>query len=120
VPVTVVDGQIVVGFDQSRLEQLIAQAQKEKPVFGAAVADAVRVLKGKSPLIVGAYVGKVKPDSIAEKLGLKPGDIIIQMNIERIAGATDFEKGISNLKPGSSISLVYIRDNTVLTNEVVW
>jgi S1-C subfamily serine protease len=120
VPVTVIDGQIVVGFDQLRLEQLIAQAQKERPVFGAAIADAITVLKGKSPVIVGAYVGKVRPDSVAEKLGLKPGDIIIQINMERIAGAMDFEKGISNLKPSSSISLVYVRDNAVLTNQAIW
>lgn len=119
VPVTVIDGQTVVGFDQSRLEQLIAQIQKEKIVFGAAIADAVAVLKNKSPVIVGAYVGKVKPDSLADKLGLKPGDIIIQMNMERIAGVKDFEQTMSNLKSGTKISLVYVRDNTILTNETM-
>jgi len=40
VPVTVIDGQTVVGFDQPRLEQLIAQAEAAaRPKFGAGIAN---------------------------------------------------------------------------------
>jgi glutaredoxin len=65
VPVTVVDGQTVVGFDQPRLEWLFAQAQTSTPPkFGAAVADVGKSAKKGAPIVFGAYVGRIKPGSI--------------------------------------------------------
>jgi len=43
VPVTIINGQIVVGFDRGRLEQLVTQTQTiQRPSFGASIADAMR------------------------------------------------------------------------------
>ena len=116
VPVTFINGQVVIGFDQPRLEQLLAQSRPEKLLFGASIADSAS--RQQSPKILGAYIGKVKTDSLAEKAGLTPGDIIIQLNLERIAGAADFEKAFSGLKATNKLTLIYIRNNSVLTSEI--
>jgi len=74
VPVIAIDGQVVVGFDQPRLMQLLQQA---KPKLGASVADAASQA-AKRPGIPssGAYVGRVRPGTPAEKAGLRQGDVI--------------------------------------------
>lgn len=117
VPVTIIDGQVIVGFDQARLEQLIARAQARKgPSFGAVIADSRKMVK-QGVLVLGAYVVRTRPGSAAEKMGLEPGDIIIQLNMERIAGAADLERVLSDIKENRRLSLVFIRGNTALTAE---
>ena len=116
VPVTVIDGQTIVGFDRMRMEQLIGLAQmreKKKPVFGASVADAG---KGKGA-VPGAYVGKVSPGSAAERIGLAAGDIITELNGQQIANASDLESVLSKLDKGSSISVVLVRVDKPFTKE---
>ena len=120
VPVTVIDGQTVVGFDQPRLEQLIAQAQASTPPkFGAAVADVGKAGRKGVPIIFGAYVGRIKPGSIAEKAGLAVGDVIIQLNNQAISrrGST-WSILIADIKQGDKLSIVFIRGNAVNTAEV--
>ena len=99
VPVNVIDGKTVVGFDQPRLEQLIAQAQVgTSPKFGAAVADVGKATRKGVPIIFGAYVGRIKLGSIAEKAGLAVGDVIIQLNNQAISNAADLEHFMADIK----------------------
>jgi len=119
VPVTVIEGQVVVGFDRPRLEWLIAQAPESSPLkFGAAVADTCKSGRNDLPINFGAYVGRVKPGSIAEKAGLAVGDIIIQLNSQGVSRATHLEILFAKIKPGDKLSIVYVRGNTLNTAEV--
>lgn len=119
VPVTVIEGQVVVGFDQPRIEWLIAQAPSNIPLkFGAAVADIGKSGKKDLPIVFGVYVGRIKPGSIAEKVGLATGDIIIQMNNQGISRATHLELLFAKIKQGDKLSIVFIRDNVLNTAEV--
>jgi membrane-associated protease RseP (regulator of RpoE activity) len=121
VPVTVIDGQPVVGFDQPRLEWLIAQAPTQSGgslKFGAAVADVDKSGRKDLPIIFGAYVGRINPGSIAAKAGLTVGDIIIQLNNQGVSRATHLEFLIAKIKPGDTLSIVFIRGNIVNTTEV--
>ena len=110
VPVTVIDGQTVIGFDRPRLEGLLAAAA-QGPSLGAAVADAARItrLRGLPPA-EGAFVGGVKPGSAAQRLGLATGDIITEINGRPVKSPDDLEHAISGLGPGNRIFLVYLRD----------
>jgi S1-C subfamily serine protease len=112
VPVTVVDGQTVIGFDRPRLEQLLAKAS-QGPSLGAAVGDAARItrLRGLPPA-EGAFVGGVKPGSAAQRLGLAIGDVITEVNGRPVKNPDDLEHAVSGLGPGSRILLVYLRDGS--------
>lgn len=116
VPVTIIDGQTIIGFDRTRLEQVLSQPQR--PSLGAAVANASKITaKEGIGITLGAYVGKVRPSSLAERLGLATGDIIIEVNMQRIGNADDLERAISKLSKGSRISLIFLRGNKEFTTE---
>ncbi len=116
VPVTVIDEQTIVGFDRARLEQ--ALSQRQRPSFGAAVADANKITAREGAGITfGAYVGRVRPSSVAQKIGVAQGDIIIEVNLQRVANANDLEHALSKLHRGSRISVIFLRGNKTLTTE---
>ena len=116
VPVTIAGGQIIIGFDRARLEQALSQQQR--PSFGAAIADASKITARQGAgVTLGAYIGNVRPDTAARRLGLARGDIIIEINMQRIANADDMERALSKLSKGSRISLVFLRGNETLTTE---
>jgi S1-C subfamily serine protease len=118
VPVTIIDGQTVIGFDKRRLEQILSQV---RPSFGAAIADAARisVMQG-SALTLGAYIGRVKSGAAVERAGLMAGDIITEMNRRPVTNASDFEQAISSLNKGDHLSLVFLRNSKTMTSEGVF
>src|SRR4030095_3908130 len=77
VPVIMVDGHMVVGFDRAQLERLLARAPPEpgieRPRLGASIADAAHHAPPGSP--PGAFIGRIRPRSLAARAGLQPGDI---------------------------------------------
>jgi len=73
--------------------------------------------KRGSGITLGAYIGKVRPGSVAQRLGLATGDIITELNLQRIANAGDLERALANLNRGSRFSIVFIRGNKTMTTE---
>jgi len=111
VPVITVDGQVVVGFNQPRLMQLLDQPAQARPKLGASVADAASQVK-KHPGIpaAGAYVGKVKPGSPAEQARLRSGDVITALGGQPVQRAGDVQRLLAGMPSGRDISLSYVRD----------
>ena len=119
VPVTVIDGETIIGFDVARLEQALSKRPGEpRPSFGAAIADASKISAGQGAVVAfGAYVGSVRDGSAAQRMGLAPGDIVIEINMQRVANADDLEGALSRLKRGNRISLVFQRGSKTFTAE---
>jgi S1-C subfamily serine protease len=109
VPVITVGDQVVVGFNQPRLRQLLQQAHR--PRLGAAIADAASQAK-KHPGIPtsGAYVGRVRGGSPAERAGLRPGDVIVALGGQPIILAEDVNRLLAQLPQGRDVSLTYWRE----------
>lgn len=115
VPVILVDGQVVIGFDRPRLENLlVGDGNARRPRFGLKVADASRV--ARKP---GAVVGAVAPLSSGEKAGLKVGDIITEVNLKRINNSADLEHVLASLSAGSRVAFVFLRGQEALKSEIV-
>jgi S1-C subfamily serine protease len=114
VPVIVVDGQVVVGFDQARLELLLA-AQPRQVALGAAVADAAKF----APNAVGAYVGQIHSGSPAERLGLRVGDIILRLAGRQVRTAADLELAITGQAPGARLAVEWLRDGLPMHGQAV-
>ena len=119
VPVIVMGGETVVGFDRAQLEAVLARTQTgRRTSLGAAVADAAKITAVQGAgVILGAYVGKVRAGSVAEKLGLVQGDIITEVNMQNIANAAGLELALSKLRQGSRISVIFLRGNNKLSAE---
>ena len=62
----------------------------------------------------GVLVGKVLPESPAEKYGLKIGDVIIELNGKRISNV-ELQREVDRIKPGTYISLKAIRDKNPIS-----
>lgn len=117
VPVLVIDGQVVVGFDRERIKMLLAGA---KIRFGLKVADADRVAQkqGVTP-VFGALIGEVAPGLLGAKAGLKPGDIITEISGRRISNADDVEKALGGLKSGDIMNIIFLRGTDTRKSEIV-
>jgi S1-C subfamily serine protease len=119
VPVIAVDGEVIIGFNRPRLEQLLNKSQAGNKIsLGISVADADHMVR-KPPLktVSGAYVGAVKPFSRGAAAGLQVGDIIIEINGRTINTASDLENSLSSLG-GERLSITFIREQNVLKSEI--
>jgi serine protease Do len=61
----------------------------------------------------GALIGEVTPGSPAAKAGLVQGDVITELDGQRIDDSRDLRLKVSQLAPGSSIKLKVIRDGAL-------
>ncbi len=118
VPVIAADGQVIVGFNRPALEQLVRAVKANRPSLGLSVADASKISmqQGQVP-VFGAYVGRVRPDSPAARMGIQPGDIVTQINVRPVRNAADVEQALASLQPGSRVRLVFQRGDRELTTE---
>ena len=63
----------------------------------------------------GAIVAQVTPDSPASRGGVKQGDVIEQLNGQKIIDGSDLQVAVSEMRPGSALSLGVIRDGKMQT-----
>jgi S1-C subfamily serine protease len=112
VPVIMVDGNMVVGFDRVQLEDLLArettEAGVERPRLGASIADAAQHAPPGSP--PGAYVGRVRPESPAARSGLQQGDIIVELAGQSVRSAAAVEQILSRLRPQHPVPIRIYRN----------
>jgi glutaredoxin-like YruB-family protein len=104
VPVVLVDGQLVLGFNRPRIDQLLAQRATHPPRLGVSIADANRIAEKKGiRLPAGAYVGRVSAASPAALGGVQVGDVITALagqpvrsdqDVHRIAEATRYDQEV--------------------------
>jgi len=66
----------------------------------------------------GAIVAQVTSDSPASRAGLKQGDVITTLNGQKIANSSALQVAVSELSPGTTISLGVLRDGKPSTVKV--
>ena len=118
VPVVAADGEFILGFDQARLQRLAEKyGAAKRPPLGVLGANAEEYLKNhpeaaeKLPAgIKGIYVGKIRPDTVAERAGLKPGDVIVGLAGKRARSMGELDRMIDTLKAGDKVTVRFVRD----------
>lgn len=111
VPVVLIDGQVIVGFNRPLIDQLLAQRATQTPKLGAAIADAGRIAAKKGmQLPDGAYVGRVDSGSVADASGLRPGDVIVQLAGQTVRTDRDVDGIMAKVRLGQVVDLLAWRN----------
>jgi hypothetical protein len=69
---------------------------------------------------IGMRVNRVVAGSNADRIGLKPGDVLLRLNDRSVAGSSDVADALSDEPPGSKIALMVARDNAPVELEGVY
>ncbi|HEV2135321.1 MAG TPA: Do family serine endopeptidase [Terracidiphilus sp.] len=67
------------------------------------------------PTASGALVNQVNPDTPASSAGFKQGDVVRTVNGKNITDATDLQVQVSEMAPGTPITLGILRDGKPMT-----
>ena len=68
------------------------------------IADSIGMAEAK-----GAMITKVTEDGPAAKEDLKPGDVIVEVNGDKIANSRDLARKIAELNPATDVNLAIVR-----------
>lgn len=125
VPVIATQDEVILGFDQPRLARLVQKlSEPKRPPLGLLGADAESYLSSHPDIAAtfpegtkGIYVGQVRPGSVAEKAGLRPGDVVQAVAGKRVRGLSAMDQMISTLKAGEKVSVRFVRDGQDHTSE---
>jgi len=63
----------------------------------------------------GVLVAEVLPDAPAQKVGLRPGDVIVQVGSQRVWEVKDLQRIVRHMAVGEEVTLVILRDGDRLT-----
>jgi S1-C subfamily serine protease len=120
VPVIVINGEAIVGFDRARIQELVSANGSKHVHFGLKIADAMNTAQqmGVTP-VPGAIIGEVSTGLSGEKAGLKPADIITEINGTKIGGVADMEKALAGLKSGDIVTILFLRAGEKRKSEIV-
>ena len=118
VPVVATADEVVVGFDQLRLARIADRhAGPRRPPLGLMAADATDYLSrhpddpaARAGVSSGVYVGKVRPGTVAESAGLRPGDVIKGLAGKRIRSISALDQLIDTVRPGDAVTVSFWRD----------
>ncbi|HXU04052.1 MAG TPA: trypsin-like peptidase domain-containing protein [Polyangia bacterium] len=80
--------------------------------------DAQKSKLGKSAPPQGAYVQELTPGGPAGKAGMRPGDVITEVNNQKIAGAGDVVDYVSGQNIGTKVTLHYVREGKPAQTQV--
>lgn len=112
-------GNIGIGFAipinmaKSVYKQLVETGKVSRGFLGVGIQDLTTEnapFFGLKPDTKGVLVPEVTKGSAAEKAGLKPGDVIIELNGKPVESAKELQGRVSALKPDTDVELVVLRD----------
>lgn len=111
-------GNIGIGFSipsnmaKSVMEQLIKDGKVHRGQLGVVIQNITEDLAKNLELQdnKGVIVGSVKPESAADKAGVKRGDVITAINGEKVEDGNALRNKVAATAPGTEIVLTVLRD----------
>ena len=104
---------IPVNMAKSIYKQLVETGKVARGFLGVGIQDLTAEnapFFGLKQDTKGVLVPEVTKGSAAEKAGLKPGDVIIELNGQPVGTAKELQGRVAALKPDTDVELVVLRD----------
>jgi serine protease Do len=77
--------------------------------IGVSIREVMPAEAGGQPQ-AGVLIDEVRPDSPADKAGVKRGDIVVEFDGERVRSARQFSRLVQETTPGRTVKATLIRD----------
>lgn len=90
-------------------EQLISTGKVKRPYIGISGTDVSEMLSEYYNIPVGVYVRSIQSDGPAKSSDLKPGDVIVKFNGEKIETMSQLNKKKNECKIGDEVTLTVSR-----------
>lgn len=86
--------------------------QVQRAMLGVTVTAVTSELARKTGLdiVEGVYVTTVQGGSVAERSGIRAGDVIVEINLNKIVGTATLQEQMSRLRPGEQAVFTIVRD----------
>jgi len=103
---------------------LVKEGRMRYPYLGLLLTDVKdldegqKAKLGKAPPPQGAFVAELTPGGPAGKAGIRPGDVITNVNNQQIKGAGDVVDYVSNQNIGTKVTLHFVRDGKPAQTQV--
>ena len=114
---------IPVNIAKSIMAQILEFGEIRRGLLGVSIGDltaeTAEALGIKTDTYKGALVQEVFADSAAEKAGVEPGDVIVEVDGDAISGASDLRNTIGLKRTGEEVKLKVLREGKVKKLEAV-
>ena len=99
------------------MQQLISHGEVKRGRLGAQAQNLTQQLAEafNIPFRRGAVISHVDKDSPADRAGLKPGDIVTELNGKSVRNADSLRNTLGLLRIGQTVTMKVLRDNKTLT-----
>jgi serine protease Do len=104
------------GAERPSASDKATEEQKDPGKLGVRVDDLDDELRGRLELPArqrGAVIVRVQPGSAAAAAGLRPGDVVVEVNTARIADAKGFVAAVNKVASGKLLRLLVLRNGTL-------
>ena len=85
---------------------------------GAEIGVSIRDVEASDKAQAGVFVEEVRPESPAEKAGLKKSDVIVEFDGEHVRSARQFTRLVNETAPGRTVKATIVRDGQRKTVDV--
>ena len=85
--------------------------------IGVTIRDVMPAEAGGQPQ-AGVLIDEVRPDSPADKAGIKRGDVIVEFDGERVRSARQFSRLVQETTPGRTVTVAIVRDSKRSTVQI--
>ncbi len=100
------------------MDQLIAHGKVDWGQLGVEITDISPNAAKTLGVDKGAIVNHVLPGSPADDAGIKPMDIIVDVNGKQITDSLSLRRVIERIKPGTTVPVIVVRDGNRQTLKV--
>ena len=92
-------------------EDFIQFGSVQRVMLGVSITDVTAQLAAQAGAaeVEGVYVAEISKGGVADRAGIVAGDIITEINLNRIRNAAGLQEQISKLRPGESAVVTVIR-----------
>ena len=103
---------IPVDMVKSLMDQLLEHGEVKRGLLGVRMQDLTPPLASAIGIAgkKGALISEVIPDSAADEVGLREGDVIVLFNQSAVESSADLRNAVGLVRPGMEAEMEYYRD----------